>query len=135
MKPSRLSDWKKPLVAIGIIIILVAIAYAIYHNQQPYNSNPQACVNRTFSLGSSGNCVSDGQYLLNWYLYGIDQPNYQKITGTYTTSTEAEVRKAQSGASLVVNGTLDPATWELLCSGNDTPSWWVSAAKNAGCRL
>lgn len=120
-------------MGVGIVIVVVAIVYGLVHNDQAINNNPKACINNSFSLGSTGNCVSDGQNLLNWYLYGIDQPNYMKIDGSFNSETQSAVKKTQSGASLVVNGQLDPSTWKLLCLATDPPKWWVSAAKNAGC--
>ncbi|HEY1645764.1 MAG TPA: peptidoglycan-binding domain-containing protein [Candidatus Saccharimonadales bacterium] len=130
---SQESKWKKYLVVIGIILIIGGLVYAIAHNDQSVNNNPNACVNNSFSIGDSGKCISDSQSLLNWYLYGIDEPNYMKITGTFSAGVQSAVTKAQSGASLTVNGQLDKQTWSLLCKGDDTPNWWRAAAKNAGC--
>jgi hypothetical protein len=133
MNGSGESRGKKLLIVIGILLVVLGGIYAVFHNQQASNNNPHACINQTFTLGSSGNCITDGQRLLNWYVYGIDGPSYMSVNGDFSATTQAVVQKAQSGASLPVTGKLDPVTWKLLCEESDTPSWWASAAKNAGC--
>jgi Putative peptidoglycan binding domain len=133
MNGSSTSSGKKLLMGVGLLIVIAAILYAIIHNDQAVNNNPNACINKTFKLGATGKCISDGQNLLNWYLYGIDQPNYMKVNETFSLNTQVALKKAQSGASLAVNGQFDPATWKLLCRSDDPPAWWVTAAKNAGC--
>ncbi len=124
---------QKPLLLLGILIVIVASIYTVFHNDRPYNSNPNACVNHTFSLGSRGYCVSDGQNLINWYLYGSNNANYIKINGKLNTLTVTAVKKVQSGASLEVNGKIDFETWKLLCSNSGAPKWWYKVAKDAGC--
>lgn len=133
MGNGSLSTSKKLLIMVGLALVILGIVYAAFKAGPKTNTNPNACVNRTFSLGTSGNCISDAQNLINWYAYGIDQPNYLAVNGQFSSHLVSVVKTIQSGASLSVNGTLDPPTWKLLCSSNDTPSWWTSAARNAGC--
>ncbi|MHB1864770.1 MAG: peptidoglycan-binding domain-containing protein [Candidatus Saccharimonadales bacterium] len=125
--------WEVPFTLIGLAIIALAIVYAIFHNDRPYNPNPKACVNLSFTYGQSGHCVSDSQKLLNWYLYGDNQSSYLRASGVFDMSTKDAVIKAQSGASLNINGKVDFETWKLLCSSSSQLSWWIKAAKDAGC--
>ena len=127
------SRGKKLLIVLGIVLIVAAVIYGAVHNTRKVNNNPNACINRTFTLGDQGNCINDAQQLLNWYQYGNNPSGYLRVTGIYTPPTSSAVTKAQKSASLKVNGQLDPETWTLLCRGYNPPAWWISAAKNAGC--
>jgi peptidoglycan hydrolase-like protein with peptidoglycan-binding domain len=125
-----------PSAFVGIIVviaILVVGGIVLTHKKSGLSSNPSACVNKTLSATSSGACVSDLQNLLNWNLYGIDQPNYMKVDGQYSSTLTKAVSTAQSNDSLPSSGTMNLNTWKDICSGTDTPSWWTKAASNAGC--
>jgi peptidoglycan hydrolase-like protein with peptidoglycan-binding domain len=119
--------------AVVVVVAVIVIAIATKHRSDLV-SDKNACVNNSLSASASGQCVSDLQTMLNWSLYGIDGPNYEKVTGQFTTGTTAEVKQFQSSNSLPDSGTADQSTWQKLCGdGSDAPASWTTAAKNAGC--
>jgi hypothetical protein len=119
-----------------ILIIIVGAVLLFGGNKSTLSSSPSACVNNNLSQSSSGHCVSDLQTLLNWGLYGIDGPNYQKVTGQFSASTTAEVKQFQTLNNIDASGTLNKQTWIKLCDGEQgPPASWTAAAKDAGCKV
>jgi hypothetical protein len=131
--PSENTGWRRNLTIIGIILLLAAFGYVFFRNKSNMSTNPKACVNRTFTVGSKGQCITDAQHMLNWYLYGIDGPRYMKISSLFNAAMQQDLKKIQSNSSLTVSGKLDPPTWKLLCTVQGGPPWWNISAKNAGC--
>lgn len=120
-------------VIIGVVVIAGLAAAVILGS--PKKADPNACVSKTLSSGSTGSCVSDAQHLVNWTAHGILGKEYIPITGTYDDATVSTVKIAQKNSSLPQTGTIDSATWKQLCGhvSSDAPSDVSTAAKQAGC--
>jgi peptidoglycan hydrolase-like protein with peptidoglycan-binding domain len=131
-----LKSSRTPIIWVIVILIAIAIgAFILTKNHSNVVSSPSACANNSLSQDANGHCVTDAQDLLNWSLYGIDGPDYKKVTGQFSSVTAAEVSQYQNGNSLSQTGSLNKATWQKLCAdGSDSTPTWTSAAKDAGCK-
>lgn len=94
-----------------------------------------SCYAQTWKQGSSGQCVKDIQNLLNYDLYKTNSSQYLVLDGSYGSYTTAAVKQEQKNSGITVNGSVNAQTWPYVCtSGTGTvPSWYTSAAQNAGC--
>jgi hypothetical protein len=126
------------IIIMVVAVIVIALACGVFvitksSAKGALSTNPSACVNKTLTVGSSGTCVSDAQNLLNWQVYGINQPGYMKVDGQYTSAVAGVVSKLQDQSQLEKNGNVGHEEWKLLCQAEEPPTWWTSAAKDAGC--
>jgi peptidoglycan hydrolase-like protein with peptidoglycan-binding domain len=130
---------KPKYIAIAtIIVVLIALGYLLLKGSgsTKFVSDPKACVNNSLSLGATGSCVKDLQNMLNWSIYGIDGPNYKKVTGDFDSVTAGEVKSIQAGNNIAQTSSLNQQTWKVLCEGgSNSDSTWTNAATNAGCKL
>jgi hypothetical protein len=129
------SSYRSTLLFIVLLFVVGLVLFIFNKGKSDISSSPSACVNNSISEGASGHCVSDLQNLLNWGLYGIDQPNYIKVTGQFSTTTTSQVKKFQTYNNLTGSGVANVATWKELCSeGSDASNTWLMAAQDAGCK-
>ncbi len=152
------------ITTVLIVILLVAGYVTISHFRDNLtdNSPKDTCTTRQFSIGSTGNCVSDIQTMVNFIeTDDLTQCSFTgaqqvPITGTYNNATATQVSVVQtwmncygseegSATRISINGIVNPAVWPDLCTygyqfpkgvGQSTSPYLHSsllAGKNAGC--
>lgn len=130
--------------AIIALIVMVFIAvggiafYAVSRHSSKMASLTAAsgdtCLSQPLTEGAAGHCVKDAQTMLNWKVFGINQPTYIAVDGTFGASTTTVVKQLQTKLKLPASGTVDTTIWKVICQGGDAPSWWTKAAADAGCQ-
>lgn len=151
----------------GYILVAVVIlaAVLVFTRQAAAPTKPaggDSCTAKQFAPGSSGNCVSDIQTMINFMeTDGLTQCPFTgssslSVSGSYDASTQNQVKVVQSwlncynrqegeSGSVSVNGVVGSATWSGLCTyafqypsqANQSVSPYlklsIAAGKNAGC--
>lgn len=131
-------------------------------HHKAFQATKYGCTTQQFAVGSSGKCVKDIQTMVDYMeTAGLNECPFEgtkilTITGAYNKETANQVRSVQqwihcysaqeeSQTNVSVNGKVDAATWQLLCSfgfrfpsqSNSSTSSYrqsaLSAGKNAGC--
>jgi hypothetical protein len=152
------------IIILILIVAIVILTLVYFHGHSPNTetASGNSCVDKQFSLGSTGNCVNDIQTMLDFIeTDGLTQCSFVggktiNIDGSYSATTEDQIKviqtwlncynhqEGQSGA-LAVNGIVNKSTWTDLCSyGYQFPSQadqsvspflklTLQAGSNAGC--
>jgi hypothetical protein len=149
-----------------VLIVVVAVGVFIFFGRKSVTPSKQvgsnSCIAKQFALGSSGNCVSDIQTMINFMeTDGLTQCPFTgsstlSVSQSYDVSTENQVKVVQSwlncynqqegeSGSSAANGTVGPSTWSELCTyafqypsqATQSTSPYlkssIAAGKNAGC--
>jgi peptidoglycan hydrolase-like protein with peptidoglycan-binding domain len=131
------SGFAPTILVIVIVLVVVAaggVLLARHSSKSTTTSKPSACVNQSFTAGSSGSCVSDLQNMVNSQAFGIDGQLYIKVSGNYDTATTSAVKTFQKNFNLPQTGSITTSDWKHLCnSDGDSSTSFVTASKAAGC--
>ncbi len=96
-------------------------------------SNASTCLNYTWRVGSSGQCVRVIQYNV-----GRHTLSRLAIDGSYGSQTKSGVMLYQSSRGLTADGLVGPKTWDAICydlrSSRFGNAESRSYASSAGCR-
>jgi peptidoglycan hydrolase-like protein with peptidoglycan-binding domain len=134
-KPIRMTE--NGIAHIILPALVMAIVVAIGGYVYLYGTHAATtCYAQQLQQGSSGQCVKDVQNLLNYQLFGAKSSNFLSVDGQFGSYTKAAVQQEQKNNSITMNGIVATQTWQALCassSSSSAPSWYTSAASNAGC--
>jgi hypothetical protein len=150
--------------ALAFVIVVIGLFFILHHKSTKTVASVtvHGCVSENLSEGSSGNCVSDAQSLIN----NVENEGYSEcsftnamnlsINGTFDAPMMTQVASVQKWAncyavqeggkaSLTVNGKINRLTWSDLCSfgytdpknsGNHTSKYYaqaITAGEDANC--
>lgn len=160
-----LANHKKSYLLL-VIIVIVAISITIFFINRRSNQTKQTtqstCTSKQFSLGSSGDCISDIQTMVDFIesdsLTQCPFPGAKalSINGSYDENTQTQVKviqtwlncyNKQEGSPVTINvdGSVGTTTWPELCTyaylfpkqSNESTSPYFKpslvAGKRAGC--
>jgi hypothetical protein len=168
-QPSKVPHNRNVLIIIIMIagLLLFAVFIILFLESHTKSAVIQAtaqnsCINHTYANGSSGECVSDIQTMVNF----LETDNLNECTftgaktlninGNFDATTESQVKVVQSWLSCynkqegapnntTVSGTVDSGTWSDICTyaylypkqaGQSSSPFYkqaIIAGKNAGC--
>jgi peptidoglycan hydrolase-like protein with peptidoglycan-binding domain len=131
------------MAVITLIVFVIAavggvafFALSRHSSKTPVASTSHSCLGKTLKEGDSGVCVKDAQALVNAKAYGINQPNYGPVDGTFGPATTVAVKVMQKNLKISQSGTLDASLWAFICNAGEDSSPAVTAAiQDAGCKL
>lgn len=114
-----------------VLLLFVAVISSVGTYFLTSSKAATTCRSRTFSQGSSGNCVRDIQYIADAQVSGI-----KWFDGQYGPNTYAVVKSFQRNSGLSADGIVGPKTWGKLCT--DARQWPYAyqaykAGHDAGC--
>jgi len=164
-RSNGLTTTMKALIISAIIVVIGAGAFFIFNHHKATTDNTGSvasgnyCAGRTFTSGSSGNCISDIQTLVNYMEHsGLTECPFTggatlTVSGTFDSATATQVKSIQGwsecyarqeGFTSNVKQTsqVDMPTWGLLCTYSYTDplhtaatgaSEAITAGKDAGC--
>jgi hypothetical protein len=155
----------KELAIVIIFALIIGGAFSLLHHSSKSTATQivaSGCIAKQFSVGSSGNCVSDVQNMVNF----METDNYNQcpfsgmakltISGVYDAATQTQVKVVQSWENcynkqedsttrIVASGNVGTSTWSELCtyayqypkqSNSSTSPYFkasIAAGKDAGC--
>lgn len=160
-----------PIGFVVLVLLAVGVVYSLVHKKAASTSARttsgavagSGCVARQFTVGSTGNCVSDIQTMVNYIetagLIECPFPGAAQnpASGTYDAATQTQVKIVQSwvncynkeeGVTTAINadGNVGASTWPELCTyGYKFPALakqstspyfqqTLAAGKDAGCQ-
>lgn len=142
-KKFSLSSFQKKLIVGASIVLLAAGLFAGYTIWQDTKTDAATCVSRTFKVGNKSACVKYAQQIINAAIAQDKKSSTASsiattaslktlsANGSFTSSTKSTLVSFQQLKNIAVSGTIDPATWGVLCEIGSSLA--PTAYKYAGC--
>ncbi len=161
LKKTQRAKW---LLYLAILVVLTTAVLVFIQSRHTNTTatNKTGCVTQSFAEGSSSACVSDAKNMINYIENSglnecpFDGGKILHISDSYDTATTQQVtviqkwtncynKQERSNERLSVDGKIDSATWNTLCSygftfadrSQSSTSTYrtaaITAGKNAGC--